>query len=119
MACLIFVYSSATAWDEVHAILCHIVFCWGLHSTDIFKESLCLAFDMGQIDCGEFPDIVLSLDLDFLEPMLYSPGSYCGEGCLLNSFLLIPITVTNGFCLMLWATNNSFLYIIWIVGVEV
>ena len=92
---------------EVQTILVYVVFCLVFYLEEIFSKSrataeycpdiiwtICLkSFQLGLWNSEDrlwwvFRYCFLSLDLDFLEPMLYSLGRCCHGGCLLNSSFL-------------------------------
>ena len=71
----------------------------------------------GDILCWVFEYRSLASDPGFLEPMLCSLDSCCDGGW---DFFLICISVaTHGFCSMLYAKDDSFLHIIWMMGVKI
>ena len=101
----------ATAWDGVHAILAHFIFCWRRDSEVIFSKSRAYSrmWSWYNIDNISFESFRLGLwlranrlwrvlgyysrsfDPDFLEPMLCSLGRCCDGSCLYDSSFLLDM----------------------------
>ena len=96
---------------------CHPDVVWIRYLLNLFRQTSYI----GKTDCGKFSGIVLCLVIQIYRSWCYALWIIVPTESLLQvvHFFLIYLVTADGFCTVLQVTDDSFLNILWLVGVEV